>query len=148
MDRTMSTFRVLQTPVTSAPSAFAICTANVPTPPDAPMTRTVCPGRSSPLSRSPCSAVIAARGTAAACSIALIRVESSTFMSCISVERPGPASGPGLFCLLLGLRCGQLRHQAQLGHDLGLVEVEPGLDDLPVLVPTDRHAAALDPLAG
>ncbi|WP_308259298.1 ANTAR domain-containing protein [Pseudonocardia sp. H11422] len=34
----MSTFVVLHTPVTSAPTALAICTANVPTPPDAPMT--------------------------------------------------------------------------------------------------------------
>src|SRR5450759_2156166 len=59
-ERTISTFRVLQTPVTSAPSAFAICTANVPTPPDAPMTRTFCPARSCPQSRSPCSAVAAA----------------------------------------------------------------------------------------
>ena len=32
----MSTFRVLHTPVTSAPNDLAICTANVPTPPDAP----------------------------------------------------------------------------------------------------------------
>ena len=28
---------MLQTPVTSAPKVFAICTANVPTPPDAPL---------------------------------------------------------------------------------------------------------------
>jgi hypothetical protein len=35
--RTISTFLVLQTPVTSAPNDFAICTANVPTPPDAPI---------------------------------------------------------------------------------------------------------------
>ena len=34
---------VLQTPVTSAPKALAICTAKVPTPPDAPITITVCP---------------------------------------------------------------------------------------------------------
>src|SRR6266568_4889523 len=38
-----STFFVLHTPVTSAPNAFAICTANVPTPPDAPLMRTFCP---------------------------------------------------------------------------------------------------------
>jgi hypothetical protein len=40
----MSTFLVLHTPVTSAPKDLAICTANVPTPPDAPMIRTLCPG--------------------------------------------------------------------------------------------------------
>ena len=32
----VSTFLVLHTAVTSAPKALAICTANVPTPPDAP----------------------------------------------------------------------------------------------------------------
>jgi hypothetical protein len=58
---------VLHTPVTSAPSDLAICTANVPTPPEAPLMRTFCPGRTLPLSRSPCSAVMAATGTAAAC---------------------------------------------------------------------------------
>jgi hypothetical protein len=33
----MSAFCVLQTAVTVAPKDFAICTANVPTPPDAPL---------------------------------------------------------------------------------------------------------------
>jgi len=42
-------FVVLQTPVTSAPNALAICTANVPTRPDAPMTSTFCPGCTCPL---------------------------------------------------------------------------------------------------
>src|SRR5665647_118042 len=44
-ERTSSTFRPLQTPVTSAPSALAICTAKCPTPPDAPLTSTRLPGR-------------------------------------------------------------------------------------------------------
>src|SRR5580704_16133738 len=35
IDLAMSTFLVLHTAVTSAPSSLAICTANVPTPPDA-----------------------------------------------------------------------------------------------------------------
>ena len=35
-DLTIFKFRVLQTPVTSAPKVFAICTAKVPMPPDAP----------------------------------------------------------------------------------------------------------------
>ena len=34
---------VLVTPVTSAPKCFAICTADDPTPPDAPTTRTLSP---------------------------------------------------------------------------------------------------------
>jgi hypothetical protein len=44
IDRTMSAFLVLQTPVTFAPNDLAICTAKVPTPPEAPLTSTVCPG--------------------------------------------------------------------------------------------------------
>jgi hypothetical protein len=51
-DRPRSTFVVLQTPVTNAPIDLAICTANVPTPPDAPMISTLCLGRTWPLSRS------------------------------------------------------------------------------------------------
>ena len=42
----------LQTPVTSAPYALAICTANVPTPPDAPIINTLCAGCIPPVSRS------------------------------------------------------------------------------------------------
>ncbi len=59
---------MLATPVTSAPKALAICTANVPTPPDAPMTSTVCPAWTRPWSRTACSAVSAEIGTDAACS--------------------------------------------------------------------------------
>jgi hypothetical protein len=54
--------------VTSAPNAFAICTANDPTPPDAPMTSTCCPARTLPPSRTACRAVSAETGAAAACS--------------------------------------------------------------------------------
>ena len=39
-ERTISRFLVLHTAVTSAPNALAICTANVPTPPDAPLIKT------------------------------------------------------------------------------------------------------------
>ena len=68
IERTSSTLPVLHTPVTSAPSAAAICTAYVPTPPAAPLTSTRCPGCTSPTSRIPRRAVVAAIGTAAACS--------------------------------------------------------------------------------
>src|SRR5215471_12797026 len=68
IDRTISTFLVLHTPVTSAPNDLAICTANVPTPPAAPLIKTSCPGWICPLSRSPCNAVNAATGAEAACS--------------------------------------------------------------------------------
>ena len=68
IERTSSTFRVLVTPVTSAPKALAICTANVPTPPDAPLMRTFWPGWTWPWSRSSWSAVVAETPTAAACS--------------------------------------------------------------------------------
>src|ERR1039457_7086314 len=66
MERTRSKFLVLQTPVTSVPKDLAICTAKVPTPPDAPLIRTFCPGLICPLLRRPCRAVVAAKGTAAA----------------------------------------------------------------------------------
>src|ERR1022692_4134901 len=46
IDLTMSTLPELHTPVTSAPRHFAICTANVPTPPAAPLINVFCPGRS------------------------------------------------------------------------------------------------------
>jgi hypothetical protein len=39
----MSRFLVLHTPVTAAPYALAICTAKVPTPPEAPLIRTFLP---------------------------------------------------------------------------------------------------------
>src|SRR6478735_369465 len=65
-ERTMSTLSVLHTPVTSAPEDLAICTANVPTPPDAPMINTCCPGRTRPPSRTACRAVRAEMVTGAA----------------------------------------------------------------------------------
>ena len=67
-ERTSSTLRVLHTPVTSAPIATAICTANEPTPPLAPLTSTRCPAFTAPTSRIPRRAVVAAMGSAAACS--------------------------------------------------------------------------------
>src|SRR5712691_136702 len=68
ISRTRSTFLVLQTAVTSAPNDLAIWTANVPTPPEAPLTRTRCPLWTRPWSRSACSAVLAATGKVAASS--------------------------------------------------------------------------------
>jgi hypothetical protein len=44
IERTMSRFRELHTPVASAPKALEICTAKVPTPPEAPRIRTAWPG--------------------------------------------------------------------------------------------------------
>src|SRR5207237_8067624 len=60
--------RAAHTPVTDAPNAFAICTAREPTPPAAPITSTVCPGRTFPSSRTARRAVVPELGTAAACS--------------------------------------------------------------------------------
>ena len=57
---------MLQTPVTCAPRAFAICTAKVPTPPLAPVTSARFPA-ASPASRQPWSAVHPAVGSVAAC---------------------------------------------------------------------------------
>ena len=59
---------MLHTPVTWAPNAFAICTANDPTAPPAPMISTFCPGCTSPLSRSAWRAAKQEVGTVAACS--------------------------------------------------------------------------------
>src|SRR5207248_9079971 len=68
MARTMSMLVVLHTPVTSAPNHLAICTANIPTSPDAPTIKTFWSGLIPPVSRSPWRAVMAPCGTAAACS--------------------------------------------------------------------------------
>src|SRR5512132_3803245 len=64
----MSTLLVLHTPVTSAPKALASCTAKLPTPPDAPMITTFCPGLTPPVSRTAWRAANPEIGTAAACS--------------------------------------------------------------------------------
>src|SRR5918994_228336 len=63
----MSTFRGPVTAVTWAPSALAIWTAYVPTPPPAPWMRTRCPGFTSACARSACSAVWPATLSAGAC---------------------------------------------------------------------------------
>src|SRR6266851_2880834 len=81
IDRAVSTFLVLHTAVTSAPNDLAIWTANVPTPPDAPSTRTLWPGWMRPLSRRPSRAVIAAIGTAAASSNELLAGFSANLSS-------------------------------------------------------------------
>ena len=52
-------FLPLHTPVTSAPRTFAICTTKVPTPPDAPLTRTFWPDCTSHTSRIAISPVTA-----------------------------------------------------------------------------------------
>ena len=83
---TSSTPWLLHTPVTSAPSALAICTANVPTPPPAPLISTVIPGWTFPFG-SACNAVTPACGAAAACSkvrfagFGTIRVSGATTYS-------------------------------------------------------------------
>ena len=53
----LSTLPVLHTAVTSAPSAFAIWIANVPTPPDAPLISTLLAG----LQLFPCPEALAGR---------------------------------------------------------------------------------------
>src|SRR5215472_14813306 len=107
MDRTIPTFPVLHTPVTSAPKDFAICTAKVPTPPAAPLIKTVCPAWIRPLSRSPCNAVSAAIGTEAACSnvtfsgfITNAASEAHVYSAKAPLHVPNTAS-PGLNCVTL-----------------------------------------------
>src|SRR5882762_6116593 len=65
--RTISTFPALQTPVTSAPYDLATCTASVPTPPAAPLTKTFCPACMCPLSRRPCKGATARAEDRVAC---------------------------------------------------------------------------------
>src|SRR5215472_18011571 len=102
MDRTISTFLVLHTPVTSAPNDLAICTAKVPTPPAAPLIKTFCPGRICALSPKACNAVSDARGTEAACSNVTLSgfltnadSETHTYSANVPRHRPNTAS-PGL----------------------------------------------------
>jgi hypothetical protein len=56
-ERTSSAFLALHTPVTVAPSALAIWTAKVPSPPEAPLMSTRVPSRTRATSRMACSAV-------------------------------------------------------------------------------------------
>ena len=90
----------IRTPVTSAPSALAICTANVPTPPPAPLISTVIPGWTFPF-RSACNAVTPACGAAAACSkvrfagFGTIRVSGATTYSA-NVPMMLRSSSPGV----------------------------------------------------
>src|SRR5579859_4376048 len=105
MDRTISTFRVLQTPVTVAPNVFASCTPNVPTPPAAPLTRTFCPDCTLPLSRNACNAVSAAIGMAAACSAvtfsgrkANLAVGAQAYSAYAPLQHP-KTSSPTLNCV-------------------------------------------------
>src|SRR5688572_9837288 len=93
IERIRSKLPVLQTAVTSAPNDLAICTANVPTPPDAPLINTFCPALICPLSRSPCSAVVEAIGTAAACSNVILvgfNTSASALAHTYSAKPPQP----------------------------------------------------------
>src|SRR5579859_2668437 len=121
MDRTRSTFLVLQTPVTFAPNDLAICTAKVPTPPEAPLIKTVCPRCICPVSRRPCRAVNAATGTEAACSNVMVsglrttveegaqaysandpwQTQTFTPQACGSRRHAPNTSSPGLNCVTL-----------------------------------------------
>src|SRR5215813_10743801 len=102
IDRTISTFLVLHTPVTCAPNDLAICTAKVPTPPAAPLINTFCHGCSSSSSPKPCNAVSAATGTEAACSNVTLSgfltnadSETHTYSANVPRHKPNTAS-PGL----------------------------------------------------
>lgn len=82
---------VLQMPVTFAPDALAIWTANDPTPPAAPITSTCCPGCTLPTSRTACSAVTPETGATAACSkemFAGLRARRSCEAAAYSANEP------------------------------------------------------------
>src|SRR5713101_7959892 len=107
IDRTISKFRVLHTPVTCAPNDLAICTANVPTPPAAPLTRTLLPAKIFPWSRRPCNAVSPATNTDAACSNVTLSGLITKFdlvVHAYSAKAPRHepnTSSPGLNCVTL-----------------------------------------------
>ena len=91
-ERTRSSFAALATPVTSAPSAVAICTAYEPTPPEAPITRTFWPRSTRPTSDTAISAVSPEIGTAAACSkvtFAGLGASLSSRATAYSAKEPG-----------------------------------------------------------
>ena len=80
-----------------------VCSTKVPTPPEAPFTRTFCPARRCPWSRSPWSAVMAAIATAAACSWLMLaglnataRPSRTATYSASAPNRPPKTSSPGL----------------------------------------------------
>src|ERR687891_426511 len=92
-DRTNLRFLVLDTPVTSAPSAFAICRAKVPTPPEAPLIRTRVPDWTLPTSRTALSAVRPDMTDAAASSNAS---PAGFLMSCDAGTTVNSANVPGM----------------------------------------------------
>jgi hypothetical protein len=83
---------VLATPVTSAPYAFAIWTANVPTPPEAPMTSTRSRAVTCPWSRTAWSAVSPEIGRAAACSNVRCRGLGASFAAAAGAYSAKPPS--------------------------------------------------------
>ena len=87
---------VLHTPATWAPNALASCTANVPTPPPAPMTRTFCPAATFPVSRRPCRAANPEVGTAACSNVTFAGLPRSGPVSG-GVLGKGAGAGPGHF---------------------------------------------------
>src|SRR5215213_9929147 len=98
-DLTKSRLRVLHTPVTSAPSDRAICTAKLPTPPEAPLIRTRVPRETLPRV---CIAASAVRPdiTDAAASSKLsasgfeMRLEAGTAVSSANRRPRAPQAGP------------------------------------------------------
>jgi len=88
IDRTISRFLVLHTPVTCAPNDLAICTAKVPTPPAAPLTRTLLPPESFLIAQA------LQRGESgdvyeAACSKVTLSGSSQSFLACAGILSNG-----------------------------------------------------------
>ncbi len=91
------------TAVTSAPKALASCTANVPTPPDAPVISTCCPGWTCPRSHTGCRAVKPETPTAAACSKArLAGLRASAFSGARAYSAYAPVPMPMPYTSSLG----------------------------------------------
>src|SRR4029450_12616990 len=136
-----SRFPVLVTAVTSAPKALASWTAKLPTPPLAPLIRTVWPGWSSPWWRRPWGAVVAAIGTAAASSNDRLAGLDETKPTGAATEAAKPPEAVARRCAA-GLSPGA---GAVSGEPAVAVVQEVGVDLVAGLEPGDAAADRLHP---
>ena len=120
IERTSSTYDVPHTPVTWAPNPFAICTANDPTPPDAPITNTRCSAWTLPASRRPWRAAQPVVGTVA--QVGLVKGELLTR------GQVGPRSGftAGQQLVALPLKEGQFPARGLTAGQKVLIVATPG----------------------
>src|SRR5918993_1949213 len=129
-ERASSTRGGLATPGTPGPDALASWTANHPTAPAAPMTRTCCPGWTSPTSRTPWSAANPEMGTTAASSklrAAGLAAKWSSPAQAYSAKEPSHqpnTSSPGRNRVTRAPTARRARRRPCPERDLGLAQPE------------------------